>query len=166
MEKLTLHRRLAVAGLVALGGLTLAGCDTVGDYEGIGNEFVVRGPLDEVSVDLVEISSNQMEIVEASGRASVWFAKGYGQEMFTGDFRFHDHYSDPDGATFWTCGVDVIVGQVVDNNGSEMPLDELDGGDYVEVYGRIRDSEEPAGKSGCQPEGRAVFDRVVLIQDN
>lgn len=165
MEKLTLRRRLAVAGLVTLGGLSLAGCDTAGDYEGIGNEFVVRGPLDEVTIDLVEISGDQMEIINASGRASRWFTEGFGQELFTGDFRFHNQLTDPDGATFWTCGTDVIVGRVIDTDGTEMPLDELDRDDYVQVSGHIRDSEEPAGKAGCQPQGRAVFDTVVVLED-
>lgn len=168
MEKLTWRRRMAVAGLVLVGGAALAGCADTGNYDGTGNEFTVRGPVKDVFEDMVEIAADDLVVVDASGRSVEWFQSGYGRELTTGDVRFHTGYRDPrlSHGFLEFCGKEIEVGRVVDTDGSTATMGELNRGDYIEIQGDIRDEKRYAGKSGCVRHGTAVFEEVRILEDN
>lgn len=165
MEKQQIKRSLAISGLLLVGGAALTGCANP-DYDGVGNEFEVTGPVTTISYDLIGINRDAITVNEANGRAEQWFERNYGQDWLSHDFRFFDRFSDGSNAGFFVdaCGKEEIVAEVIGANGQEMELGELSIGDLVVIDGSIRDNKEWVGKT-CGFNGRAVIDTVRVLHD-
>ncbi len=167
MEKNSLRRKIAAAGLVVLGGLSLTGCGkSAVDYEGTGNEFSVRGVVSDAEGDgLVQIQEDQIVVIGASGKAETWFSEGKGQGVLSDEFDFLQKYSKEPGGML-SCGDNTYVGEVSDQYGHLIEPEALQPGTVVEIHGKIRQSMyyQSTGKSGyCNEEDLAVYDRVTIV---
>lgn len=168
MEKLTPRRKkMALVGAIMMGSALLTACssDPV-DYEGTGNEFVVRGIVSDSEEDgLIQIHEPDLVAIEATGKAATWFAKGKGQEAFGDEFDFLQKYSQEPGG-WLSCGSDVYVGIVYNMYGDQIQPQEVPQGAVVEIAGKIRESMyyQSTGKSGhCTDEDLAVYDTVRVM---
>ncbi|MDB5181376.1 MAG: hypothetical protein JWP13_139 [Candidatus Saccharibacteria bacterium] len=163
-----MRRKLAAAGLVVLGGFGLTACgeDAPLDYAGTGNEFTIQGIVSDSEDDgLVQIKENEIEVIEASGKAEDWFNKKEGLAFLHDEFDFLQKYSEEPGGWF-DCGEDVYVGEVYDKTGTEIEPEQLKPGDVIEIQGRIRQSiyYQSTGKSGyCNDQDLAVYDAITTI---
>lgn len=168
-KKNTLKRKIAAAGLIMLGGLSLTGCSRhKTDFDGAGNYFLVRGVVsDSESNGLVQIYDNRVNVLEADGEAKSWFPEKKGHEFLAHEFDFLQKYSRAPG-NWLHCGKDVRVGTIYDLNGASIKPNQLHPGEVIEIEGRIRDSAyyQSTGKSGyCTTEQLAVYDSVRVLQD-
>lgn len=147
-KKIGLRVGLAFAALGA-GTLAVSGCGLFEkNYEGEGNEFIIRGPVLDVGDDSVKILP--LEIVDADGKAKNWFHTD-------DETRVHDNYKNG-----WCNQKE--VGDVYDVNGLEEDLDDLQEGEWVEIHGKIRESKVHCGKHP-RWNWRPVFDSVQEINE-
>lgn len=129
MERLIPYKSLAIAGL-ALGSLSLLGCT---NYEGEGNDFVVRATVEDATWQSVWARVYQVD--QADGRAAddSWFG------VTGNDEEFHDN-CDCDTSGFFTDRMK--VGDVY-QDGEVISPEELALGTCVEFQGKIRDDQDP-----------------------
>lgn len=162
-ETYTIRRACAAAGLALLGSGALGACSSEApDYQGVGNEFVVRGIVSDSEEDgLVQVSEEDLVVLETAGRADTWFAEGDGQEFLGDEFNFLQTYGE-ESESWWKCADEVEVGEVFDVNGQEIEPEQLQPGDVVEIQGRIHDSTDRRGKR-CREEELAVYDTITVV---
>lgn len=166
-ELITIKQKLAAAALAMLGAATLSGCGSeAADYEGQGNDFIVRGVVSDSEDDgLVQTHEDQTVVLRSSGEASEWFGDKEGQGFLHDEYDFLQAYSKEPGRWF-NCGKDIYVGKVYDADRKQIEPEALEPGMLVEIKGRIRDSRyyQSTGKSGyCTEESLAVYDSITII---
>lgn len=147
MEILSDVRRSIGAAGVVVGVVLLPACGIFDvNYEGEGNEFVIRGPIQDIGDNSVQILP--IEVLEGNGAAEDWFEPD-------DPTRVHDNYEGE-----WCTQQE--VGVVLDVQGVEQELDALEEGQWVEIHGRIRESKTSCGKTPTWDD-RPVFDTVQEI---
>jgi len=167
-EITTFRRRLLAAGVILAGSGALSGCsDAPVDYEGIGNEFIVRAVVSDSEEDgLVQAPENQFVVLAANGKAKSHFPNPADSGLSVGEVDFLQRYSkEPRG--FLSCGDDVYVGEVFDSNGGRIAPEDLQPGDVIEIEGHIRQSMywQSTGKSGyCNEEDLAVYETIRIVE--
>lgn len=137
-------RRASGAAAIAL--LFFAGCVDP-NYDGEGNDFIIRGPIQDVGDNSIQILP--LEVVEAEGKAEDWF---HGDDPT----RVHDNYKDE-----W-CNQDE-VGEVFDADGNPQLLADIQEGEWVELSGQIRESKTSCGKTPMW-DHRPVFETATELR--
>lgn len=138
MEQLS-YRRILSAGAAGLLLFLAAGCAEP-NYAGEGNNFTIRGPVQEVGERSVTILP--AEVIDANGQAVEWFHPDDPTQV-------HDNYKDG------SCDI-TTVGNAQDRSGATESLEDIQEGEWVEIQGQIRESKTSCGKSPMW-EDRPVF---------
>lgn len=166
MEKLIPRRIVAISTLTAVGALGLSGCtEAPKDYEGTGQEFVVRGPLSSVHRDgVIKIQQDHLEVVSSEGKAEGWFPEHKGQNFLSDKFNFHQSH-DREPAGFWGgCADEFVVGEAFDTSGSEINIQDIKPGTEIRVTGKIRETTYyDAALKQCDEKDIAVYDKVEIV---
>ncbi len=141
---MTKKRILTLAPLLLVASL-LCACGP--NYSGHNNDFVMKATVKKIGNYSITVRHFQVE--SANGKAANWFSdKGH---------QIHNNYN--------TCGWNNrhVIGHVFDTAGNEIKLRDLQVGDSVEVYGRIRGNATSCGKTQVF-KSRPVFDKLYLTK--
>lgn len=128
----------------AAGALLLLTAGCAKNYEGDGNSFTIRGPVQEVGDNSITILP--VDVVDAEGKSIDWFEADDAT-------RVHDNYNNE-----WCNQKD--VGEVFDTAGDPQGLADVQEGEWVELQGSIRESKETCGKY-ARWEHRPVFETAT-----
>lgn len=124
-----ISRRYALVVMVVMVVFLLVGCGH--NTSGRGNEFRINATVDHVGDHSVTVTD--VVTLEAYGKAETWFHSGKHQ--------IHDNYNN----CSWHGRH--YVGHLLDDQGLQVPLNDLGRGETVEIEGAIRQNASNCGKN-------------------